>query len=66
MKQVFGMALVLIGVSGCHTVMHGTAAAKEGYVYAVGAKNNQPTIWLCPNARGKGECQLVTVTEEDR
>jgi hypothetical protein len=53
-------------VMGCNTVMHGTAPAKDGFLYAVGAKNNQPTVWLCPTSPGKGECQAVTVTEENR
>lgn len=53
-------------VTGCATQMFGSAPAKDGYLYAVGSKNDQPAVWLCPNAPGKGECHAVTVTEENR
>jgi hypothetical protein len=60
------VALLLLGGGlGCNTVMNGTAPAREGYLYAVGSRNNQPTVWLCPSSK-RGECQVVTVTEDER
>jgi hypothetical protein len=60
---MFGLAAV---GAGCNTHMTGTAPAKEGYIYAVGARNSRPTVWLCPSAPGKGECQAVAVEEIER
>ena len=61
-----GAMLCLLAVgTGCNVVVHGTAPAREGYIYAVGSRNNQPTVWLCPSAPGKGECQQVTVDEQE-
>ncbi len=65
------MRLLVVGVvvglvTGCNVQMHGTSPARDGYLYAVGAKNSRPTVWLCPNAPAKGECHEVTVTEENR
>jgi hypothetical protein len=59
------LALVALG-TGCNTVMHGTAPAKAGYIYAVGSRNSQPTVWICPDAAGKGECHPITVDEQEK
>jgi hypothetical protein len=59
-------AVLLLGLAaGCNTVMHGSAPAREGYIYVVGSRQNRPTVWLCPNAPKKGECQVVEVNVEE-
>lgn len=66
-----GVAIIVaaFSVAGCSTSMHGTAPAKEGYVYAAGSKvqpflGEQPEVWLCTVPR-KGPCQLIAVTTEE-
>ncbi|MFO0736954.1 MAG: hypothetical protein U0270_13795 [Labilithrix sp.] len=62
--MIFGVAM-----AGCSTTMHGTAPAKEGFVYAAGSKvqpfiGEQPEVWLCSVPK-KGPCQLIQVTTEE-
>lgn len=59
------LLLGLLTTAGCNTVMHGSAPAREGYIYVVGSRQNRPTVWLCPNAPKKGECQIVEVSVEE-
>jgi len=66
----FATVVAALSVAGCSTSMHGTAPAKEGYVYAVGSKvrpfmGQQPEVWLCSVPR-KGPCQLISVTTEEQ
>lgn len=66
MNRTLLIGLVAGGLSiGCNTVMQGSAPAREGYIYVVGSKQNRPVVWLCPSAPKKGECQIVSVTEEE-
>lgn len=60
------LALVSVAVlGGCSTTLQGTAPAREGFVYAVGSRNNKPAAWVCPVPKS-GEChEIQIVTEED-
>jgi hypothetical protein len=51
-------------LGGCTTTLQGTAPAREGYVYAVGSKNNQPAAWVCPVPKS-GPCQPIKIITED-
>jgi hypothetical protein len=58
-------ALVIVfafGVlAGCSsTAFYGSAAAREGYEYVAGQKNNRGKVWLCPT-RQRGDCQEVRI-----
>jgi hypothetical protein len=54
--------IALLG--GCSTTLHGSAPAREGFVYAVGSKNNLPAAWVCPVPKGAG-CQPIKVMTEE-
>ena len=55
------LTLLLVGVAGCSsTAFYGSAAAREGYEYVVGMKNNRGKAWLCPVTK-PGPCQEIAV-----
>lgn len=54
-----------LALSACSsTAFYGSAAAREGYEYVVGMKNNRAQIWLCPTHK-PGDCQEVAVEGAD-
>jgi hypothetical protein len=60
MRTLF-LVLLLGTAAGCsYTAFYGSAAAREGYEYVVGMKNNRAKAWLCP-ARQKGDCKEIAV-----
>jgi hypothetical protein len=55
------IVVLLSAVTGCaSTAFYGSAAAREGYEYVVGMKNNRAKAWLCPS-KAKGDCQEIAV-----
>jgi len=59
------LVLLALGAAGCNkNFFHASAAAKPGWIYVVGSKNDRAQVWLCPAAPGKGsECHDVDVVE---
>jgi hypothetical protein len=64
MMRVLTMAILLATLSACSSAVYGSAPAREGYVYAVGAHNGKPMAWLCP-ANKKGECVEIAIQTDE-
>ncbi|WP_157906336.1 hypothetical protein WME95_00280 [Sorangium sp. So ce327] len=67
MRKLILCSALLCGapaLAGCATFASDSAPAAPGYVYVAGHKNNQPAMWMCPDAPGKAECTEVEVTTE--
>jgi hypothetical protein len=60
------IAVALCATACSRNIFFGSAPAKTGWVYVVGAKNDRAQAWLCPAVPGRGQCLEIDIVEVDR
>ncbi|MBI5488582.1 MAG: hypothetical protein HY905_14710 [Deltaproteobacteria bacterium] len=61
---VVGGGIALAALSGCATYMNDSVRSpRPGYSYVVGAWEDDPVVWLCPDEPRHGGCEEVDVED---
>lgn len=65
-RSVSVVAVALCAMGCSKNIFFGSAPAKTGWIYVVGARNDRAQAWLCPSVPGKGQCHEIDVVEVER